>query len=222
MKLVHPDIGDVISFGEDGGVRQLIIEHPALYQELAYECYLQTKGEVGRFVVSKDDHPLHFSKSVECITSFVPFEPRQKILDGKLLSRLEQEAITEQYYAKTMELCAQVESFYGYLAEALPYEIEFAPPSLKNILKCAGFSPVFTNRDLCEDIVTYMTWVQELEGEKLFVFVGLHSFLSQEQYQLFIETVAKKKFFVLCIEVQFGEDIDACPHQVVDSDFCYF
>ena len=71
-------------------------------------------------------------------------------------------------------------------------------------------------------VFDYMTLVRELEGERLFIFVGLRSWLTDEEAQFFTQTALQHQFHFLLID---SSDYPRLANEIkitVDRDLCVF
>ena len=65
-----------------------------------------------------------------------------------------------------------------------------------------------------------MTLVRELLGEKVFVFVNMHSFFDINEMKMFVDTLIAHKFYVLLIDSNEYGKINKVRRVIVDKDLC--
>ena len=73
-----------------------------------------------------------------------------------------------------------------------------------------------------DKLINYFINSYELDGRRLFVTVGLLNFLSQEEAELFFQTITSHKLTLLMFEntsVYSGELVN---RMTIDRDFCVF
>ena len=89
-----------------------------------------------------------------------------------------------------------------------------------SLIKACGLSVMDDSESDIERVFQYITMVRDLFGEKLFVFVNIRSFFSDEDMETFIETVVAHNFYVLLID---GKEYNRMKNEeriVIDSDLC--
>ena len=133
---------------------------------------------------------------------------------------MEENALNEDHYRETMELFSQIESYLTSLSNGFPYCIDFTGINMVSLIKACGLSVMDDSESDIERVFQYITMVRDLFGEKLFVFVNIRSFFSDEEMETFIETVVAHNFYVLLID---GKEYNRMKNEeriVIDSDLC--
>jgi len=80
------------------------------------------------------------------------------------------------------------------------------------------FSMVYGNP--IEKLIDYMSLVRDLEKEKLFVFVNMRSWFTEEELALFVNTVLAHKFHILLIDNCEYPKLKQEKRFVIDRDLC--
>lgn len=219
MRLVTKLFSEPICLGDEE-VFRLIIENQKIMRMFLKDLYQQSIGEEGIAILSNDDGYLKISKTVELITTFIPFELNEKRLLTKIQGLLEKEALNELNYQKTMELLGFIEKYVDNLAEIFPFILSYSDISPVSLIKMCGIK---IQEDECSDIervFQYMSLVQELLGDKLFIFVNMCSFFSKEEVQQFVHTTVSHKYCVLLIDDSEKFQLEGVQRLIVDEDLC--
>ena len=101
-------------------------------------------------------------------------------------------------------------------------EIECHDISFQQILKAAELTVVDEYSRLVDRIYAYMELIREFEGDKLFIFVNLSSYIKNERLQEFVNTVVGHSFRVLLIDSHDFERLEKENRLIVDCDLCEF
>ena len=218
MKMTYPDISKIFNT-EDDGVNTIIIENPKLLYGWLTDISNQLAGSKGMTVVSIDNKVLPFSKYVELLSQFVPFELNKRNLISKAANELEHISV-EEYHEETLTIISSIESFLYNLSYALPGDIDFPKLSIGNIISSAGLRFNSSSDSLCEQIIDYMTLVREYDREKLFILVNLRSFVTMPEFAAFVETIINRKLNVVIIENREYEKVPGENRYIIDKDFC--
>lgn len=71
-----------------------------------------------------------------------------------------------------------------------------------------------------ESIFNYMLNVRELDGDKIFVFLNLMSFIDEEQLEVFFKTIVDHRFNTLFLEPRAVNSHNLVNQIIIDEDFC--
>ena len=205
---------------ENEVVSSLIIEKPDVMYKLIDQLYKSINGEENDIVLSDENTILKISKNVELITTFIPFNINEKRLITKINSLLEQEAVNEIHYYETMNLLTSIEKYVNKIADVLPCNIDYSNINISSLIKMCGISIVDDGVSVIERVFNYMTLVRELLGEKVFVFVNMHSFFDINEMKMFVDTLIAHKFYVLLIDSNEYGKINKVRRVIVDKDLC--
>lgn len=221
MKLVHKNMGHILRFGE-GYVNELIVENKKMFFELINCMTMQMDGLPGDCVLSVSDRPVEFSKYADLTVQFAPFEVNRKNLLAKLYSALEKKAQFSENYEKTRELLGELEKYIFDLSEDLPFEINCQKLAIGPIIR--ALAPIIEENDKkpLEKIFAYMELVRELDRDKLFIMVNMRSYFSDEDMEIFTQSVCLHDFKVLLLESFEFSKIKNTKRFVIDVDLCEF
>ncbi len=198
----------------------LVIEKPRALYEFVNDLYTQINGNDGVIVFSDDNGVLKPSKSVELITTYIPFDVNEKRLLNKINGLLEKEAVNEVNYSSTMELLAQLENYISKLTETFMCSFEYNGLSVSSLIKMCGITIVDDSACNIEKLINYMDVVSELIGDRLFIFVNLTAFYPEDEVMDFIDTVKIKGFQVLIVDSVNRDYISDVEKLIIDEDLC--
>ena len=201
-------------------ITELIIENPNIMYRFINQLYNSINGEEEDLVLSNDNNILKTSKNIELVTTFIPFDINEKRLITKINALLEKEAVNELHYYETMNLLASIEKYINYLSEVLPCNIDYSSINISSLIKMCGVSIADDSLSVIERIYNYMNLVRDLLGEKIFVFVNMHSFFSNNDIQSFVDTVTSHKFYTLLIDSNEYDNIKKVRRIIIDKDLC--
>ena len=219
MRYVFPEINN--SFETEGDeVNVIIIENTKLFFDIITDISNQVSGGDGRSVLSRENMVLRFDKNCELLDHFVPFSLNQKGLLSKIATMLEQRAKEGENYVKQEELLASVERFFYDISVDFSGDIEFDRLTMASLIKACDIRLCDDYDSLGEKIIDYMELVNEYMGEKMFITVGLRSFLSDNDTELFMRTVLQHGFHCIMIESHEKKKISCERRYIIDDDMC--
>lgn len=219
MKLCHPDMERMLDF-ETGPIQTLVIENIIFFRKYIYDLYQQLDGESGDLILSDTNKCIPISKNVEIIDNFLHFDINTKTLTNKLSALLEKISVLEGYYLKTNELLCNIEQWVNTIAFTMPCDVICSKCTTANILKAIGVTVRDTSNDPLERILDYMELVRELDNEKLFVFVNLHSFFSRNELNEFLKTAREHGYMMLLLESEQRYITNFEKILIIDKDLC--
>ena len=221
MKIVHPKINSKIEIS-DHEISVLVIEEPEFFYELLIDIKKQTNNFEGNTVLSVHNEPVSFDKYVELITDPLAIEMNSRTIIKKVLVAMEKCGQDAVYYERTQKLLAEIETYINDLSLNFDSEIECHDISFQQILKAAELTVADEYSRLVDKIYAYMELIREFEGDKLFIFVNLSSYIGNEQLQEFVNTVIGHSFRVLLIDSHDFERLEKENRLIVDCDLCEF
>lgn len=221
MKLVYADLFPPFEL-EKERVNAIVIEDGSLFYRLSAELAEQCGGSDGNFVLSENSELLSISKHSELMSSFLPFEINDKKLLTKLYSKLE--LISEvELFDHTNKFRTAAAEYLSELCDVVNCNIVYnTQPDLKSLFKAFNISFSDDCASLAEKVMEYMLNVLCLCGEKMFITVGLSSYMNAEEAKLFYQTVTGHKITLLMIENRLSESLSMVNRITIDEDYCVF
>lgn len=219
MKYTHPEISTCFDF-ENGSMNTLVVENPAFLRKLLSDFHAQLQGEAGEGVVSVSNACVDMPHYVEVLDSFVPFEINRKSLLSKMVTALEKEAVRPEHYEQTMCMMRDIEVYLEKIAFDFPCDITFPKISVNALLKGVGLQLRDEYPNLCEKVLDYFELVCEFDRPKLFVLVNFRSYIDDEEFALFAQSVMSHGYQVLMIEGFAKKKIPQENRLIIDGDLC--
>ena len=219
MKLVYPKYNICIAF-EENIVNSLIIEHPEARQDMLCDLWAQFSGGNGGWILSDNEKELAIAKSAEVV--FNPFGIDMN--NRKVLTKLYQE-IQDVLSVSEAERIGELHTGFVRLLDQvsgqLPYPLCFALNlDLIGLLKL--YNVELDQEDLCfaERLCTYIRNMHQLCRIKVFIFLNMKLYLSEEQVKELYKFCFYEKVFVLGIESAPIWKTDEERVIVLDKDLC--
>lgn len=219
MCLAHCKINMKIEL-ENGKPSVLVIENPVVMRELLLELEEQLQGLSGGYTLSIDCEPIPIGKNLVLIKDLINIDCNEK----KILTRLYQSIIDEE----KMQYSPQRENFdKAYLAYLKELCLLSKLPLSYNerlgvgeLLKSAHVTIDHAESSYIEIIWYYIKILGDLLHVKVFVFVNLKSFISNDELDLLYAQCLYEQRLLLLIEsheTPFRADEKKI---IIDSDKC--
>lgn len=219
MKLMIPFFSTPICF-EENTLNTIVIENQKFFRETVDDIRHQTEKYDGDIVFSVNDTPQDMAGNVEIISEFLDLDINSKNLLNRIQSMMEKTALEEQHYMETQELLSSIEHFIQKLAFLCPCDVDCNKLTVSNLLKMAGLHFNMVYRNPIEKLIDYMSLVRELERDKLFVFVNLRSWFTDNEVSLFVNTVLAHKYRILLIDNCEYPKLENERRIIIDRDLC--
>lgn len=219
MKLVHPNIEHQFRFN-GAGLNTLVIENQRFFYDLLYDICAQLHGASGDTVLSKQNCPLAFPTHIEIVREFIDFDINQKNLLNRLHVKMEKLALESEQYADTLWMLQKLESYILSLTADVPGEVILDKLNIGSLIKSVGLRLDNEYGEPLERIYDYMELVRELDGDKLFVFVNMRSYFTDEAVARFCDTVLRHQFCVLLIDASVHPLLPDEQRVLIDEDLC--
>lgn len=218
MKLVHKYIEKEIVFDENI-VNILVIENKEYFTKLCMEFLSQADGNEGDFILSENNKPLNFSKSVMVISDPLNLDINSKKLISALYTRLES-MVSENLFAETAEIKSLLMEYLSKVDLNFDYNIDYNDDiKLSDIFKICnvGFVPC---EKFDERLVEFLKIAEEFLKCRVFVFINLKNFLSNSQLKELYKFVFYNKINLLLVENMRDDVIEGETALIVDEDLC--
>ena len=126
----------------------------------------------------------------------------------------------EDQPAKTAECLAAINDYGAALTAAIPFNVTFSEmESADDVVKALAFHVDTEGMSIPE----MMRLHRECFRKRLFVFVNLKAFLSENEITLFYQSVFYEKLSVLLLESGQKEPVRPCEEvRIIDKDLCEF
>lgn len=149
------------------------------------------------------------------------FSVNERKLATKLLSRLSEKALDEEHFSKTNEIMSQIEQ---YMLELISdFDVSVHLENSMDIAMLLKAAPV-TVSDICatlpEKICNYAKIENEFFGKKIFAFVNLKQFLSEEDIEDVYKFFRYEKLYLLLFEGYQKYNSKNEHVLIIDKDMC--
>lgn len=218
MKFTYPNITNVFDTSV-GKVNTIVIENQRLMAELLSEISSQLKGNDGKCILSENDKEIPLSKGLELLTYFTPFDLNARTLVSKLATALERRAM-EEYYGESAQLLGNIEKFFFNVSQDFNCDVDFSKFSMGSLTKALGVEFCDEYETLSEKLCDYFELVQEFDRKKLFITLNLRTFISDEEFEKFLDTVILHEYNLIMIENKEYLRANNESRYIIDSDLC--
>ena len=199
----------------------LVVESSVVFRSIVTDILAQLNGDKGSVVFSENDKPMDIQKSVDFI--FNPFEPA--VNERKLLTQLhnsvKQAASSELYFERTMQLTADIRSFFWSFEQEFPFGIEVAGEvDMGALLKAVDFRYEHTSGAMLENLFQYMSASACLLHARIFAFVNLKSCLTEAELLRLYQEAAYRKWTLFLLESMDKSSLPSEKKLLIDKDMC--
>lgn len=220
MKLVHINLNEGILV-DAINCTEWVIESPEYFSEYVMELAGQVEGKEGRFVLSDNEKEVDISKNVELIFNIFALDINERKLISKLYMELEKLTADERFYVKTQEMKQYLQEYLLQLEQETDYILDLADEiDFASLFKAFGIKYEVLEENFLERLVRYMRIVERLLKKKLFVFVNLRSYLSNQQIDELIKEATYQEIQLLLIETCARDCIEGVTRYIIDKDGC--
>lgn len=217
MKLANSKFFETLEF--ECGSQTLVVENVELLRTIILQLKFQINNKIGDFILSDNDAILDISKNILLITDVFEISGLSKQLKNKLQQYVESsydnDSLYQDVYQKLIE-------FGNDLTNSSPYPLCFNQEISKfDIIKLLDIQFEHNYSSLLEEVIDYIDIFSQIIKTKLFVFVSLRSFLTDEEFNNFMKIMDYKGIRVLLIEryLLLDNGINNNVH-IIDKDLC--
>lgn len=215
MMLSHPLLDAPIMLRE-GKPFVLVIENPLALRNTVHFF----KENDPQLVLSEDFNPIDLAKTAEFTDNIFDVDFASKKIITKL--NAEAETLFAQYPNETANVFSTLNALGDFLASGLdvPAKFSFVHDADK-IIKLLNFTIDTADMSLPEQLLIYMDICRKFLQKKLFVFLNLKFYLTEEELLLFYQNIAYENFRVLLLESHSGTQYPAWEEScIIDRDLC--
>ena len=179
------------------------------------------EGSEGRFVLSESDKNLALSKSVVIVLDPLTVDINTRKVLNKLYLELSNYAKSEQMYVKTSEFLRSMQEYLLELEQCTKYNLEYDQEiDVTALLKSVNVHYETTGMDFRESLLQYVKILADIVDIKLFVFINLRSYLTNNQITEMIKEMNYQNVCGIFIENQKRENLEGVRTYVIDTDNC--
>ena len=196
MKLANSKFFETLEF--ECGSQTLVVENVELLRTIILQLKFQINNKIGDFILSDNDAILDISKNIILITDVFEISGLSKQLKNKLQQYVESSYDNDDLY---QDVYQKLIEFGNDLTNSSPYPLCFNQEISKfDIIKLLDIQFEHNYSSLLEEVIDYIDIFSQIIKTKLFVFVSLRSFLTDEEFNNFMKIMDYKGIRVLLIE----------------------
>ena len=196
MKLANSKFFETLEF--ECGSQTLVVENVELLRTIILQLKFQINNKIGDFILSDNDAILDISKNILLITDVFEISGLSKQLKNKLQQYVESSYDNDDLY---QDIYQKLIEFGNDLTNSSPYPLCFNQEISKfDIIKLLNIQFEHNYSSLLEEVIDYIDIFSQIIKTKLFVFVSLRSFLTDEEFNNFMKIMDYKGIRVLLIE----------------------
>ena len=220
MKLVHSELsGELLK--DKTIFTEWIIESPELFARYLQELYGQYAKYEGKFVLSQDTKELDISKYVEIITDPLAVDLNGRKIINRLYTELNELSKTEMIYTKTLQLAQHIQEYLLDLESNTNHILQFnSEMDVTGLLKIMDVKIEDYTEKFFERLVCYIKNVIGVLSVKVFVFINLRSYLTDNQMEELIQEITYQEVHALFIENQERTCLKGGIRYIIDKDGC--
>lgn len=221
MMLSHSVFDTPIVF-EENKINVLVIENRNFLVQTVLEMKSQIdEGVEGEYILSDDAGKVGF-KNTAIVTDVFSIDLNSRKNLTKLYAYLSDLAYNETNYGQTMTVLNSVQNFVAEIADASDYSLSAAEAGVQELMKVCDLKFVFDGEmSFLEKLCEYLSVSSEFLKIKLFVFLNLRQFVSDEDLGEIYKYIAYNKINVLLLESVCPEKrLDCEEFKIIDKDLC--
>lgn len=217
MKLANSKFFETLEF--ECGLQTLVVENVELLRTIILQLKFQINNKIGDFILSDNDEILDISKNILLITDVFEISGLSKQLKNKLQQYVESSYDNDDLY---QDIYQKLIEFGNDLTNSSPYPLCFNQEISKfDIIKLLNIQFEHNYSSLLEEVIDYIDIFSQIIKTKLFVFVSLRSFLTDEEFNNFMKIMDYKGIRVLLIERYLLLDTGTNNNvHIIDKDLC--
>lgn len=202
-----------------GKASSLYIENQKLYRNTIINLYAECPKNCG-VVFSEKYEPLNFKGNICFVSDFCRLDFSSSIIK-KLYEDFTMYAC-DFMLEQTTALKAEVLKFLEKLNEGFDFDFSFKEElELADLFKIQCLKPKLGNEDIPENILDFVKFMKKYTSFKCFIFLNLHSFLTPDELEIFLNEIAYLNVCVLMLENKkcFNNSSKEVVY-IIDEDLC--
>ena len=181
----------------------------------------QADGHDGKFILSKDDKILDFSKNVALIYNLFELDSNRKKLINRLYEKLKKRIFESDLHMRYQSILADMERFVNDLEGLSEYMLQYSLDiDVTHFLKFMDVRIAEEEQTFLERLSDHLKLLVDLLGVELIILVNLRSCLDEAEAVQLYEMINYYKIPVLLLESAEREMIKYEHRYIIDSDLC--
>lgn len=206
---------------EENSISVLVAESAEQFSKILSDLEMQATGMEGNFCFFDDeDKILNVSKTVDVIMNPFALDSNDKRIRNKLYQYFEGIATDECQEVMAdvnADIMRLLENLNDHLEYMLCYDLNL---DINGLLKLYDVEIDIEEQTLCERILNYCILMKRYCGIKVFCFVNLKLFLSEQQLSELYHDLINNKIFCLMIETVQRVKIEYEKNYILDQNLC--
>lgn len=219
MTLSHHPTGFTAQIS-DRIVTVITVEEPSIMAEYVQDLKRLLENDEGDFSLFEGEKELKLSETAEVILDPWSLDYNSKRIKGKLL-RLVNDVAVDQFYEDFLNVRGSICSFVENVLEHIPYSIEYnMEPDINAISKMLDIRIEQGENTIVERLVEYMKLLSSLCSVKVFFFINLRSFISDEAMKLVYQEATYSGIALVLVESVQRSILENEQDFIIDRDKC--
>ncbi|MBQ8425356.1 MAG: type II-A CRISPR-associated protein Csn2 [Clostridia bacterium] len=220
MKLINSKIDYIFDFSKND-TYSLVIENPNEFYSLTMELFYQCSSDLdGEWVFGVNNEIKSISKNLLLLHNYYEFSCSSKKIDSLINSTILDALKTNDYFEEISSINSELFKINDKICEKvdLPIESSFEI-DFDSIVKLLNYK-IKDDLDFLNKLITYIDIFIKIKKIKVVVFIGLFSYLSEQEIDNLI-----KQLRYMDIKIMFIDNYDKCPFKyvkkiIIDNDLC--
>lgn len=198
----------------------IIIENKTVFRNTILEIFEQIACKSGNLILSNNNQEVNFSKHVDIVNDYININLNDKKVLTRLYNMLKNKSIED--YDKFLKISEHITEY----VQELLFDEDFDLVQNNNIdptdiFKAVSIEIDDSNKGVSEKLLEYMAISERFMDTKLFIFVNLREFFSDEEViQIYDKILLNKTKFII-IQSRLIKTIDCREVQyIIDEDYC--
>lgn len=220
MKLVSNRYQQQIDF-DFYPVYFLVIENSQEYLKVVEEFYSECNGnDESQFVLSNNSEIISISKNCLFVHNYFDLDINNKKIINEINNRVEKVLPTNNFVEDFYKLNKLFVEINDKIVDCFDIELEYDTDlTFDKFIKMSSYK-IATQSKFVDRLVSYIKMYCALKKTKLIIFVGLSSFLSKNELELFIKELKYLELNCLLIEPSLKYNLENVGRIIIDEDLC--
>lgn len=202
-------------------VNTLVIENRELFISFIKQLYIEMSTEEGKIILQDELKELSFNKYAELMIDPFAIDPNNAKNLKKLYERIIKNSSNEEIYEKRLVFENILKDYLEEIVFLSDYELIYDNIDYQNIFKAVNLHIDTETKNLASMIIDYMRISSDLSGTKLFIFVNLDNFLTDEDLIELQNFISYNNIIVFCLQNQLNRKLIENENlRIIDEDLC--
>lgn len=219
MIFTHPIFDEQFEFLESK-TNVLVIENKDFLKKIVLDIFNLCDGEDSE--TSFFDKNKELKKEVDIVTDIFSLDVNSTKNLTKLYTKIKEDYIIGDKYQTYLEFSRHAHLFLNDISKYLEYSVDFKENlDIPAFLKLNSMKFSFEDSTVLEKIIDYIDILTEFIGIKVFVFVNLRNYLTDDETESLYQHIVLNKVNILFIEsAEFSSLKELENRRIIDKDLC--